>query len=94
MAPHVGIEKNFESMYQIVLGMSNQFLTTHLSRIVRCRVLVRSQKVADGDYRDCRRPEISWSGQAALSLRGTKARSDHEGDLRENTSCDPLRAYA
>jgi hypothetical protein len=39
-------------------GMSNQFLTTHLSRIVRCRVLVGRQKVADGDYREGRRPGI------------------------------------
>jgi hypothetical protein len=49
-----GIEKNFESIYQIVLGMSNQFLATHLSRIVRSRDLVGSQKIADGDYRECR----------------------------------------
>jgi len=55
----VGIEKNFESMYQIVLGMSNQFLITHLGTIVRCRPLVGNQKVADGDYRECRRPNIS-----------------------------------
>jgi hypothetical protein len=30
----VGNEKDSELMYQIVLGMSNQILTTHLSRIV------------------------------------------------------------
>ena len=76
---HVGIEKNFEPMYQIVLGMSNQFLATHLSRIVRCRALVGSQKVADR-----RLPRVPPTGdypvgQAALSLRDTKARSDHEG---------------
>ena len=63
MEPTWVLEKNSESMYQIVLGMSNQFLTTHLSRIVRCRVLVGSQKVADGDYRECRRPEISRSAK-------------------------------
>jgi hypothetical protein len=38
--------------------MSNQFLTAHLRRIVRCRVLVGSQKLADGDYREGRRLEI------------------------------------
>jgi hypothetical protein len=93
MEPHVGIEKNFESMYQIVLGMSNQFLTTHLSRIVRCRVLVGSQKVADGDYRECRRPEIGRSAKLLFRSEARKLVATMRGDLRENTSCDPLRAY-
>ena len=69
---HVGIEKNFEPMYQIVLGMSNQFLATHLSRIVRCRALVGSQKVADGDYRECRRREISRSAKQLFRCEARK----------------------
>ena len=48
----MGIEENSECIYQIVLGMSNQFLITHLGTIVRCRPLVGNQKVADGDYRE------------------------------------------
>ena len=46
MEPTWVSQKNFGSMYQIVLGMSNQFLTTQL-QILRCRALVRSQKVAE-----------------------------------------------
>ena len=73
MEPTRVSKKNFESMHQIVLGMSNQFLTTHLSRIVRCRALVGSHKVADGDYRECRQPanrQLSHPGSfARASLR-------------------------
>jgi hypothetical protein len=81
-------------MYQIVLEMSNPFLTMHLGRIDRCRPLVGSQKLADGDYRECRRPEINRLAKQLFRCEARKLVTTMRGDLRGNTSCDPLRAYA
>jgi hypothetical protein len=80
-------------MYQIVLEMSNPFLTTQ-SRIVRCRALVGSHKVADGNYREDAEPEISRSAKRLFRREARKLVAIMRGDLPENTSCNPLRAYA
>jgi hypothetical protein len=79
MEPTRVSKKTFESMYQIVLGMSNQFLTTRLSRIVRLSCPRWEPEGRRWRLPECRRPEISRSAKQLFRCEARKLVGDHEG---------------